>query len=169
MIKRIVITMLFLIPLCQVNAAKEKTVTQMIEQYLVDAKGKRYQDSKKLPEKEFILIYYSAHWCPPCRAFTPKLVEFYNDNNTEKFEIIFVSSDRDKKSMQSYMKETKMPWPAVKFTQIKRTKIKKFAGNGIPCLVMFDKKGEIISDSYVNGKYVGPSKVLKDLAEKLAE
>ena len=24
-------------------------------------------------------IYFSAHWCPPCQAFTPKLVDFHNE------------------------------------------------------------------------------------------
>ena len=27
--------------------------------------------------KDVICFYFSAHWCPPCRAFTPVLKEFY--------------------------------------------------------------------------------------------
>ena len=29
--------------------------------------------------KSAVGIYFSAHWCPPCRSFTPKLIESYND------------------------------------------------------------------------------------------
>jgi nucleoredoxin len=59
-------------------------------------------------------IYFSAHWCPPCRGFTPQLAEFYLRNSKNKnLEIIFVSSDRDETSFQEYYNE--MPWLALAF------------------------------------------------------
>ncbi|KAJ8977012.1 hypothetical protein NQ317_018383 [Molorchus minor] len=41
-------------------------------------------------------FYFSANWCPPCRAFTPQLAETYRIIKKKEpgFEIIFVSSDR---------------------------------------------------------------------------
>jgi thiol-disulfide isomerase/thioredoxin len=41
-------------------------------------------------------IYFSAHWCPPCRAFTPQLVGTYSKliKDGTDFEIVFVSMDR---------------------------------------------------------------------------
>ncbi|KAJ9591496.1 hypothetical protein L9F63_001982, partial [Diploptera punctata] len=41
-------------------------------------------------------IYFSAHWCPPCKAFTPQLIDTYSKvrGKGNDFEVIFVSSDR---------------------------------------------------------------------------
>ena len=30
-----------------------------------------------LKDKKFVGFYFSAHWCPPCRGFTPVLKDFY--------------------------------------------------------------------------------------------
>merc|ERR1719189_1069843 len=50
-------------------------------------------NTKDLCENEVIGIYFSAHWCPPCRGFTPVLAETYETlaKAGKKFEIVFVS------------------------------------------------------------------------------
>jgi nucleoredoxin len=54
-------------------------------------------------------IYFSAHWCPPCRDLTPVSPEFYNKHHQAKnFEIIFVSSDKSGGEFEEYYNE--MPW-----------------------------------------------------------
>ena len=62
-------------------------------------------------------MYFSAHWCPPCRGFTPELAQFYVKTRAmvgnDKLEIIFVSSDRDEASWKEYFAE--MPWLALPY------------------------------------------------------
>ena len=67
--------------------------------------------------KKFILIFSRAHWCPPCRHFTPKLAEIFKgvDNEIkEKLDIVFISCDEDQAAFDGYFKE--MPWKALPFS-----------------------------------------------------
>ncbi|XP_002741798.1 nucleoredoxin-like [Saccoglossus kowalevskii] len=100
---------------------------------------------------KLIGLYFSAHWCPPCRGFTPKLVEFYNNfkksENGDKLEIIFVSSDRDSASFEEYYGE--MPWLALPFDERQRKDklSKKFKIQGIPTFVLMDStSGRVVTD-----------------------
>ena len=123
-------------------------------------------DESDLAQKKIYGLYFSAHWCSPCRQFTPKLVEYYNKVLGEhpEFEIIFVSSDKSADAMATYMYEAAMPWPAVEFGKLANVPtLKKYAGDGIPDLVIVDTTGKVLADSYVRGKYVGPQRVLDDL------
>jgi len=95
-------------------------------------------------------IYFSAHWCPPCRAFTPRLVEFHNEMTQQgkPFEIVFVSCDNSKGEMLSYMKEMDMPWPALPFgDDRKEALMEKYNVRGIPKLVIIDADGNLISEN----------------------
>ena len=60
-------------------------------------------------------LYFSADWCPPSRAFTPKLAATYKTITAagKSFEIVFVSSDQNEASFASYYNQ--MPWLAVPF------------------------------------------------------
>lgn len=90
-------------------------------------------------------LYFSAHWCPPCRGFTPKLAEFYNAGLKEKMEIIFCSSDRDEAAFKGYFEE--MPWLALPYEkrQEKELLSDTFGVQGIPTFVVLNPDGTVIT------------------------
>jgi len=113
---------------------------------LVSKNGAVYNYSLK--SAQLIGIYFSAHWCPPCRGFTPVLAQFYNtvNANGKVFEVVFVSSDSDQKSFNSYLSE--MPWIAVNFgAQVIEDLGDKYKVSGIPRLVIVRTDGTIVSDN----------------------
>ena len=66
--------------------------------------------------------------------------------------------------MAGYMRDMGMPWPAIDYAKVPTmAALNKYAGSGIPDLVIIDGTGKVLADSYVNGTYVGPAKVLADL------
>jgi nucleoredoxin len=117
-------------------------------------------------KKKVIGLYASAHWCGPCREFTPKLVAFYNKVAAAhpEFEIVFVSNDKTAPAMEGYMRENQMPWPALSFEKIAGNgALMKFFGDSIPCLVIVDESGKVLFDTYAGKDYRGPNAVLADL------
>jgi len=103
-----------------------------------------------------VALYFSAHWCPPCRGFTPRLAESYRKHLAARgFEVVFISSDRDSKAFASYFRE--QPWLALPFDDRQR-KAKlgsKFGVSGIPSLIILDEHGKLIDTD-------GRSKVMSD-------
>lgn len=146
-------------------------LTTWLEQNLVSVKTERVARDKgsRIPQAEYIAFYFSSSWCPPCKKFTPKLVDFYNEHSTAhgNFEIIFVSSDHGKEAMEKHMIDYKMPWSAVEYGESKDRTVQKFSGKGIPCLVIANRQGDILHHTYVDGKYKGPAGVLKKLDQLL--
>jgi nucleoredoxin len=113
---------------------------------LVGLKGKRISTADLVGKK--IGIYFTASWCPPCRAFTPDLVKAYNQLQTEgkPFEVVLVTSDRDKAAMEKYMKDYDMPFVAVPFGDKRIDALKKkFTVTGIPKFVVIDDAGQTLS------------------------
>jgi len=92
-------------------------------------------------------LYFSAHWCGPCRGFTPKLAESYAtlQSSGKPFEIVFCSSDRDEAAFNDYYGE--MPWKALPYSNrdLKNSLSKKFKVRGIPTLVLIDEEGKTIT------------------------
>ena len=89
---------------------------------------------------------HSAHWCPPCRGFTPVLAKKFQAHAAEcGIAVVFISSDRDQASFDAYFKE--MPWLALPFSdKARRAGLgKKYDVRGIPSLIVLDATGKLVT------------------------
>ena len=113
---------------------------------LINREGASIDTEEALKGKK-VAIYFSAHWCGPCRNFTPKLVKLYNETaQAANIEIVFISSDRSAEKMAEYMKSESMPWLAGPFDSEKRALLKQeYQNRFIPRLLVLDENGKIIS------------------------
>ena len=122
---------------------ESKNIFDYLPEELDGKNGKvNLSEIKKSP---LIGIYFSAHWCPPCRGFTPILSNFYKvvNKKNKEIEIIFVSFDREENSYKEYYDS--MPWLSFPFKSEQKMEVAKdFGINGIPAFLVFDNKGNLI-------------------------
>jgi len=99
--------------------------------------------------KEFVLFYVSAHWCPPCRKFTPMLANWYKTTKTV-VEVVFVSADHDEEGFRTYFSSSH-PWTAIEYEDSAReTLMSLLQVQGIPRLVVIDAAtGNIVENNAV--------------------
>ncbi len=124
-------------------------------------------DDEALEHKKLYLLFFSANWSAAGRKFTSRLVDYYNRVAPQhpEFEVIFFSADRSQFGMETYMAQGNMPWPAVAYD--KRTgkagAIQNNLVREVPCLVLTDATGKILSYNHGGENAAGPEKVLADL------
>ena len=110
-----------------------------------ELKGKNGEVKFNPKDAPFFGLYFSAHWCPPCRGFTPKLINFYNvvNKNNKQLEIIFVSSDKSEAEFNEYYDS--MPWLSIPFKDESIQNLKEtFEIMGIPTFLVFNSDGKLI-------------------------
>ena len=70
---------------------------------LVTRSGSKVSTTPALAGSKYVAVYCSAHWCPPCRQFTPLLGEFFKSQAAAlKVAVVFATGDRDEKSFKDY-------------------------------------------------------------------
>ena len=132
--------------------AMQAAIGQLINSNeLVNKNGSPWGASLKNSGVKVLALYFSAHWCPPCRQFTPMLksaFEEYKSSNpsSNKLSVVFISGDRSQDEMFSYMREAHGNWPGVPpGSSLQQSLNTAFQVRGIPSLIAVDINGEILS------------------------
>jgi thiol-disulfide isomerase/thioredoxin len=118
-------------------------LADLLPENLLDSHGKEVSRNKLAGKT--VGFYFSAHWCPPCRTFTPNLVKF-RDDHKDDFEIVFVSSDRSPQAQMGYMEEANMKWLTLPHRgKAANSLAGKYGVKGIPALIIVSPDGETIT------------------------
>ena len=126
----------------------------------LDGKKLKKCDDATKPAKYYV-FYYTASWCGPCQQFTPSLVEWYEKNKNDNFELVLITSDRDEESMEQYAAEKKMPWPQLKLRKAQDFKKEfKHGVTGIPSVIVCDLEGNNLGN--MRGNLAGITELVKE-------
>lgn len=128
---------------------REERMDMFSGKTLIRAGGSEHSADDVLCDVKVVALYFSAHWCPPCRHFTPILADVYAEVKQALpcIEVIFVSLDHSKEDMLKYMDESHGDWYAFKFEDPFREELAREYVKGIPTLIAFKMDGTVITSS----------------------
>ncbi len=138
---------------------------------LVNADGTAYHDDHA-NDKTIFALYFGANWCAPCHEFSPELVKFLNEALPKHPELaaVMVNDDDKPDQMFAYMKEAKMPFPAMAKKDVTRANpISNYQAEMIPHLVIVDRFGKVLASNDDNkGNRTDPADTIGALKKLLA-
>jgi len=111
-----------------------------------------------------VLIDFWATWCGPCRREMPNLKEAYKEYHDKGLEIVGISLDTNKESLDKYIEKEKISWK-ISFSGSgwKDDTARKYGVNSIPSYWLVDKKG-ILRHLGLRGK-----RLIEAIVELIAE
>jgi nucleoredoxin len=158
------------------DAAAPQSFLGKFKGHLVVLKNGHLQpaDPGALNGVKYVTILFAAGWRKPCRQYMQNFLPLYYSIKRKhpEYEMIFVDDQESADDMEHFMALFKMPWLAVRSEDISsgEVDVRPYEGDGsIPCLVLVDSSGKILSNSWVNGTWVGPSPVMEDTKKMLPE
>jgi thiol-disulfide isomerase/thioredoxin len=109
--------------------------------------GQRF-DPKTLAGK-VVLVEFWATWCGPCVDEIPNVREQYDKYHKDGFEVVGISLDQERETLERFVAEQNLPWPIL-FEEPEgdgwQHPLATFYGiSGIPTVVLIGRDGKVIT------------------------
>lgn len=98
-------------------------------------------------QAQYYMYFFTASWCAPCRAVTPKIVaEYASMISNHYMEVILVSFDDTEEQARAYLRKYEAPFAAILFSSLPSHPLPGCPPdvNAIPHIIVVDSHGNFI-------------------------
>ncbi len=92
-----------------------------------------------------VLIDFWATWCPHCVDEIPLMKKCYEAYRSKGFEIVGISADEERQTLEDFLKIDKLPWTTLHHSGGKHPSLDEFAINAFPSNFLIGKDGKVIA------------------------
>lgn len=112
--------------------------------------------TRKQLKAQYYFVFYGASWCPYCVEMKNEILSFYNTyKKKNNFIFVFAGCEKDKSNdnLTVYLEKEKFPFYYIDYDKRDECgffKIEEYTNSKkfyIPAFILFDKKGNTLSNS----------------------
>lgn len=93
-----------------------------------------------------VLVTFWATWCGPCRREIPALLQAYESYHQQGFDIVAISVDDDRKALETFLQENKLPWTILFDQESPGEKMaSKYGVMSIPQMILVGRDGKVVA------------------------
>ncbi|MGB0744900.1 MAG: thioredoxin family protein [Opitutales bacterium] len=155
----------FGIALFATSALRAESLQKQLVGKLVVLKDKELQPAPGdvMKDKDIIIIYFGDS--KSSRTVTSHMSMFHSESMKKysNFQMVLVSGDKDEEAMRLHMYNGDMKNPAVRFSDIEKSGLEKYAASKRPYIVVLDSDGKILMEKPKGKNWIHPFDVFRQV------